>query len=173
MKHTLRFCSILLCLAMFLGTLTFTGIAEENNAAPKSGQVAPTATATDAIMSKLTEFMNASGNVTNWISNHGRGQTRMCTVSSGTYVTLFTGDDPEADPLPWSLFHLDQDGNVTVLYSDIMPYHPGGPTVIIMADKNEDIWMYSGWRVNIGTERFSYHIYHLSMFYTYVRLLFL
>jgi len=162
MKHTIRLCSTLLCLVLFLGTLTFTGIAVDKTV-PEGSEVPPTTLVTDAVMSKLTEFMNASGNTTHWVSNHGRGQTRMCTVSSGTYVTLFTGDDAEADPLPWSLFHLDQEGNVKVLYSDMMPYHPGGPTVIVMADKNEDIWMYAGWRQIIGTERFSYHVYHYDV----------
>jgi len=161
MKTVIRFCSAALCLCLLLCAVSFTAVATEGTTVP-GGELVP-AVNTDGIVSDLTEFMEASGKTTNWMSNHGHGQTRICSVSSGTYYSLFTGKDPEADPLPWSLFRTNPDGTTEVLYSDFIPYNPGGPTTVVMADKNEDIWVFSGYRRDGAPPKYAYHAYHYDV----------
>jgi len=161
MKILFRLLGTGLALCLLLTALAPLGFASGDGTAARGEAVAPVAT--DGIVSDLTEFMNAAGMTTSSISNHGHGQTRICSVSSGTYYCLFTGEDSEADPLPWSLFRTNPDGTTEIVYSDLMPYHPGGPTTVVMADKNEDIWVYSGWRIDGTPPRFAYHAYHYDV----------
>lgn len=161
MKCALRIISGFLSLCFLAGLFAAVGTADTQNATVTCEKVA--VPNTNAIVSDFTEFVSASGKDTSWMSAHGTGQTRVANVSSGTYFALFTGTNPEADPLEWSLFRVSPDGTSEKLYTDRLPYTPSGPTIHVMADKEEDIWVYSGWRVTIGDERFFYNLYHYDV----------
>ena len=117
MKNALRFMALGLVLFMLSGTVVFAAADAEG------GKTEPPNT--DAIFSDYLDLFEGTGKHLASLSGHGHGATRMATVSSGTYYTLFTDDIPSGDPLVWTLFRVNPDGTKEVVYSDMFPYHPG------------------------------------------------
>ncbi|MBQ3791806.1 MAG: hypothetical protein II797_01755 [Clostridia bacterium] len=161
MKKTMRILVLLLAAALLLPMLL--ACVEQNNP-PES--TAPATTEPDetviqkqtvynyttltespeeGIISDFRDILTGSGMTVNWMSNHGGGQTRMVNAPSGIYFGLFTGDDPNADPIPMDLIHLKDDGTSESVLHDEMPYRGSGPMISLMLDAKGNIWMYSGW----------------------------
>ena len=80
------------------------------------------------------------------MGNHGANQNRVVSVSSGMYlgVMLEPTDGYTNEEVQATIIRVNADGTADLIYKDFIADY-GATTVTIMADKNEDIWMYSGW----------------------------
>lgn len=79
--------------------------------------------------------------------NHGGNQNRVVSVSSGVYLGVMVTPNNQytKDLVQATMIRVNADGTSETLCTDFIA--GGTATVSIMADKNEDIWMYSGWEV--------------------------
>jgi len=79
--------------------------------------------------------------------NHGGNQNRVVSVSSGVYLGVMVTPNNQytSDLVQATMIRVNPDGTSETLYTDFIA--GGTATVTIMADKNEDIWMYSAWEV--------------------------
>ena len=89
------------------------------------------------------------------LGNHGAHQTRAVSVSSGTYIGVSVEPDIKFESSNGErymavMLRVNKDGSVERLYTDFTL--AGSTTVCMMADKNEDIWMWCGW--SEGTEEY-------------------
>jgi len=159
MKKVLRLIALGLVLALLSGTVVLAG-----TPAPEGAQKVD-AVNTDAIVSEYTDVTAGTGGTVGFLSGHGHGATRMVTVSSGTYYAFFTDEDYTNDPMHWSLFRVNNDGTTEVVYSDQHPYYASGPVIFVMADKNEDIWVYAGWSLwsDSPGARYVASVYHYDV----------
>jgi len=83
------------------------------------------------------------------MANHGANQNRLVYVSSGAYLGAMVTPRHEhiSDYYAYAcMIRVNPDGTVDTLYKDFILGADSSTTVSIMADKNEDVWMYSGWQ---------------------------
>ncbi|MCQ2424148.1 MAG: hypothetical protein MJ088_04545 [Clostridia bacterium] len=96
---------------------------------------------------------------------HGNNQTRLVNVSSGTYIGVLTGDSFSSgdwgSTYNWSLIRVLPDGKtVEKLYSDIV--YGVSTTITVMADAEENIWVYSGYTNPFGSVDFNVWKYDVA-----------
>ena len=75
-------------------------------------------------------------------SGHGGNQNRVVRTSRGTYLGIMTENDLVPDRVEFSLVFVDPAGNTSLLYNDYIA--EGSHTITIMADNEENVWVYSG-----------------------------
>jgi len=97
------------------------------------------------VISVALDALKLSGVNAVSMGNHGANQNRVVSVSSGMYlgVMLEPKDDYTNEEVQATIIRVNADGTADLIYKDFIA--DGSTTVTIMADKNEDIWMYSGW----------------------------
>lgn len=102
----------------------------------------------------LAPFGKETGDVP---TGHGQNQTRMVTVSTGTYIGVMNGYQTTVDDAgvtyPFSIIRINPDGTSQLIFDDFA--HNGGGTVTMMADKNENVWVYTGWGTQSGKAYFN------------------
>jgi len=89
------------------------------------------------------------------VGNHGAHQTRVVSVSSGTYIGVSVNpsiqyDSDNGERYMAVLLRVNHDGSVEKLYTEYTL--SGSTTVCLMADKNEDVWMWCGWSEGTADE---------------------
>lgn len=97
------------------------------------------------------------------MANHGANQNRLVYVSSGAYLGAMVTPRHEhiSDYHAYAcLIRVNPDGTVDTLYKDFILGADSSTTVTVMADKNEDIWMYSGWQ---GNGQFMFKLWHYDV----------
>ena len=98
------------------------------------------------IVSEPVGVTHPVGTTTLSSSYHGGNQSRVVSVSSGTYVGILTNEEADGDWGEMSLIHISNDGVTRLIKTDkCLGSNVNGVTVTIMADNNEDIWVYCGW----------------------------
>jgi len=99
------------------------------------------------VISTALDAIKLSGVNATSMGNHGANQNRVVSVSSGMYlgVMLTPKDEYTKDCVQATMIRVNPDGTAETIYKDFIA--GGSTTVTIMADNNEDIWMYSAWSV--------------------------
>jgi len=85
------------------------------------------------------------------LGNHGANQTRVVSVSSGTYMVVLTESSIKYETsgeqrYTTVLIRLNPDGSAEKIYEDYLT--TAAMAFSLMADANEDIWLYAGWGSN-------------------------
>jgi len=103
------------------------------------------------VVSEAIDTLARAGCETKSLGNHGAHQTRLVSVSGGTYLGVslespirYESDDSQRYMAV--LMRVNADGSVDKIYEDFTV--SGSTTVCVMADKNEDIWMWCGWCIS-------------------------
>ena len=140
MKHYLRILTFLLLAAMILSA-TVTTIATETGKYASASAVSET---TDLFSPLSLTYSSATF--------HKENQTRLVTVSSGTYYALITNETMLGDCGEISLIRKDNDGNLRLLYQnqEIYGVNQNGVSPIVMADADENIWVSIVWEPQEG-----------------------
>ena len=151
----IRFVTALL-LAVMLFALTagaFVSSAADGDAAP----------AEKSIFSPYESFVLLAGKKSdNNATSHGQNQTRMVTVPSGTYFSILTDMWNASDGLHYliSLIRRNHDGTYELLSTfDVIGVSTTGT---IMADKDGNVWVYSGYCVDNGPFLFNVWLYDVA-----------
>lgn len=153
-----RIVCLLLALLTASALLVFSASADEGGSA-----------ASASVFSESFDVIAAAGTYIGDVpAMHGNQQTRLVNVSSGTYLGVLTKDNildhkegPAGPSYEMSLIHISPDGQTTELLYTEMVYGTS-TTVTIMADKDEDIWLYSGWANDMGSIDFNVWHYDVS-----------
>lgn len=100
----------------------------------------------EPILSEGFDAHAASGTHAGGSWSHGNNQNRIVTVSDASYLGVLTGDTEEGYTV--AMIQVHPDGTCrTITTGEIQGV---STTITIMADKNENIWMYSGWDIGSG-----------------------
>jgi len=87
--------------------------------------------------------------VGNRMENHGGNQNRVVYTSSGTYLGIMLSTihpHISSNQVQAAMIRVNEDGTAETICTDFIS--DGSTTVSIMADKKDDVWMYSGWENN-------------------------
>ncbi|MBQ4289764.1 MAG: hypothetical protein II719_01055 [Clostridia bacterium] len=100
----------------------------------------------DNAFGELINVTEDSGKKLGAWANFCNNQNRVVRTSSGIYVAFLT-ESAMPGFREFSFFRIDEEGRSTLLYSDYLgaDSYGGGTQATIMADKEENIWIYSGW----------------------------
>ena len=149
MKTILRIVSLCMALALLFGSVIV--LAGDVTKITKDVYQYADVPAPDeeGIISDMNAILPNDEYKVSWLSNHGGGQTRMLYTTTGLYFGLFTGEDADAPVIGINLFHIEEDGSARSVYETSMPYTGSGPMVSVMADKAGNVWMFSGWQVEV------------------------
>ncbi len=96
------------------------------------------------------DVLGKTGQSMGQFSAHGNNQTRIVTTSSGSYLGLLTGEitEPSASYFTAALIRVLPDGTCKVLKEVVTG--ASSTTITVMADNDENVWMYSGWDEGSG-----------------------
>ncbi len=96
-----------------------------------------------------TEAVFANGGAT----AHGNNQTRLCVTDTGIYMSCPLGEKPSPDRTlsnmeqctETGLWRINEDGTVTLLFTDIYYGVASGATTNVAADNEGNIWTTNAW----------------------------
>lgn len=129
------------------------------NAQPGSGQPdvpAAPATVSEQVVSGLMDVCQSSGAMAGDNSGHGGNQARIVRTSHGTYAAYISIGDNK-DFYSFSFVRIE-DQKAVLIYQDT--FRSGSSSIHIMADANEDLWLYAGASQWVGHEEVVVSLWH-------------
>lgn len=148
----LRVLSLILALAALFTVIGCTFASSAEDALLGAAEDKPIITEPIHLLSSFDKSIG--GNIP---SGHGQNQTRMVTVSSGTYIGVMYGQDTTEEDAgityPFTVIRVNNDGSLQTIFESVA--HNLGGTVSMMADKNENVWVYTGWGTQSGKAYFN------------------
>lgn len=139
MKITKLLFSLLALLLICLCIVPASVLAENTNAPVKNEPV---------LTGGFDAYANAGSQAGGYWS-HGNNQNRIVTVSDASYMGSLTGETEDGEGYTVIMVQIKPDGTCrNIVEGEIVGL--SSTTITIMADKNENIWMYSGWDIGSG-----------------------
>ncbi|MBQ3791488.1 MAG: hypothetical protein II797_00105 [Clostridia bacterium] len=126
--------ALVLTVALLIPTAAFAG--DEESSGP--------------VVSEAIDALKLAGTQMGGPSAHGNNQTRIVTTSTASYLGVLTGQTEDQFGLHYSaaMIRVKPNGECTLLKEVIVD--GTSTTATIMADKDENVWLYSGWDTGGG-----------------------